>query len=265
MASACPASTRAALPSRGLRSYSRPRVARLRPARRAVVITPLWSINSASNPKAAQQPEEHDADAYALTVVSVSKNRKKPEKPPIEKKSVLARLQRACDGQLFVSVRRWIPHSERVDGFVLALGEKWVLLAQLDGVSLHGWCLLRLKDIQAVFIDPDSVATKVLQARDQWPPPAVAVSLDDAAVALSSTTEIAPLISIFVELDRPDIMWLGSVTAIDRDRVLFLEVSTLAEWHRKPRAIDLEDVTRIEFGGSYEEGLALVAGPRPVE
>lgn len=201
----------------------------------------------------------------ALTVVSVSGNRKKPKKPPIEKKSVLARLQRARDRQLYVSVRRWIPDSERVDGFVLALGEKWVALAELDGVSLYGWCLLRLKDIQAVFIDPDSLATKVLQARDQWPPQAVDVSLDDAAAALSSTTEIAPLISIFVEFDRPDIMWLGSVTATNRDRVLFLEVSTLAEWHRKPRIIDLEDVTRIAFGGSYEEGLALVAGPRPVK
>ena len=191
----------------------------------------------------------------------MSKNPKKL-KPPIEKKSVLARLERARE-QLFVSVRRWIPDSDRIDGFVLAVGESWVSLASLDGVSLSGWCLLRLKDIQSVFIDPDSLPTKVLQARDQWPPPAVTVNLDDVVVALRSTTEIAPLISIYVELDRPDIMWLGAVTAIDRDRVRFLEVSTQAEWHRKPRVIDLEDVTRIEFGGSYEEGLALVAGPRP--
>ena len=190
---------------------------------------------------------------------------KKRKKPPIEKKSVLARLERARDEQLYVSVRRWIPNSERVDGFVLALGAKWVALASLDGVRLDGWCLLRLKDIQGVFIDSDSLATKVLQARDQWPPPAVDVSLGDATMALRSATEIAPLISIYVELDRPDILWLGSVTAIDRDRVQFLEVDNLAEWQRKPRIIDLEDVTRIEFGGFYEEGLALVAGPRPVK
>ena len=117
----------------------------------------------------------------------MSKDKRKPRKPPIEKKSVLARLERARDEQLFVSVRRWIPDSERVDGFVLALGEKWVCLASLGGVRLDGWCLLRLKDIQAVFIDPDSLATKVLQAREQWPPPAVDVDLDDVVVALRST------------------------------------------------------------------------------
>ena len=70
--------------------------------------------------------------------------------------------------------------------------------------------------------------------------------------------------SILVELDRPDILWLGAVTAIDKDTVKFLEVDTLAGWYRKPRSIDVEDVTRIEFGGFYEEGLALVVAPRPV-
>jgi len=58
-------------------------------------------------------------------------------------------------------------------------------------------------------------------------------------------------------------MWLGSVVQVDVDSLKFLEVSTLAEWARKPRAVDLEDLTRIEFGGDYEAGVALVAGPRP--
>ena len=196
----------------------------------------------------------------------MSKNKNKPKKPPIEKNSVLARLQHARDGQLSVGLRRWIPDSDRVDGYIVALGQKWVALADLDGVSLDGWCILRLKDIQAVFVDSDSISTKVLLARDQWPPQAVdSLNLDDAVGALSSAAAPAPLISVFVEFDRPDIMWLGAVTAIKSGQVLLLEVSTLGEWHRKPRVIDLEDVTRIEFGGSYEEGLALVAGPRPMQ
>lgn len=195
----------------------------------------------------------------------MSDKSKKPKKPPIEKESVLARLERGRDEQLFVSVRRWIPDSERIDGFVLAIGEKWVALASLDGIRLDGWCLLRLKDIQAVSIDPDSLATNVLKAREQWPPPGADVSLDDVVLALRSASEAAPLISIMVEFDRSDIMWVGSVTEIGKDSLRFLEVSTQAAWQIKPRAIDLEDVTRIEFGGFYEEGLALVVGPRPAE
>lgn len=109
--------------------------------------------------------------------------RKKAKKPPIEKKSVLARLERARAEQLFVGVRRWIPDSDRIDGYVMSIGEEWVVLAKLGGVTLDGWCLLRLKDIQAVYLDRDAVATKVLKALDQWPPQHADVSLDDVTVA----------------------------------------------------------------------------------
>lgn len=71
--------------------------------------------------------------------------------------------------------------------------------------------------------------------------------------------------SIFIEFDRPDIMWLGAVTAISGDSLQYLEIDTMAGWKRKPRSIDLQDVTRIEFGGAFEKGMAIVAGPCPVE
>jgi hypothetical protein len=193
--------------------------------------------------------------------------KKKPKKPPIEKKSVLARLERARDEQLSISVRRWIPRADRLDGFVVAIGEKWVALSKLDGVRLDGWSLLRLKDIQAVGIDPDPDCFEVraLKVRGQWPPTAPELKLDDVVGVIASASAAAPMTSVFVEFDRPDICWVGSVTAMDADNLKLLEVSTQAEWYRKPRSIDPEDVTRIEFGGSYEEALDLVAGPPPTD
>jgi len=95
--------------------------------------------------------------------VSGKQEPKKSRKPPIEQESILARLACARDEQLYVSVLRWIPDSDRHDGFVLGGGERWVSLAKVDGVSLDGWCLLR-RNIQSVFLDPDPLASKVLRS-----------------------------------------------------------------------------------------------------
>lgn len=90
------------------------------------------------------------------------------------------------------------------------------------------------------------------------------MSLDDTTAALHSANQRAPLVSIHVEFDRPDICWVGAVHKLNADTMQLLEVDTQAVWKRRPRAVDLEDVTRIEFGGSYEEGLASIAGPIPL-
>lgn len=193
--------------------------------------------------------------------------KKKPKKPPLDKEAVLTRLQRAREQQRFVSIRRWIPHSDRIDGFVMDVGRGWVLLAELDGVRHDGWCLLRLKDVQAVFIDadPNCLAVAVLKARDQWPLHAPQVELEDAMSAVTSAAAAAPLTTIHVEFDRPDICWIGSAGVADESTLELLEVDTQGQWRRKPRLIDLEDITRIQFGADYEEGLAIVAGPPPAQ
>ena len=69
--------------------------------------------------------------------------------------------------------------------------------------------------------------------------------------------------SVFVELDRPDICYIGSLISVAANRSRLLEVDTEGRWRIKARSIDPDDVTRIDFGGRYEEALALVAGPPP--
>lgn len=80
---------------------------------------------------------------------------------------------------------------------------------------------------------------------------------------VTSAAAAAPLLSVFVEFDRPDICWIGSVTSLDAKKLRLLEVDTQAEWKRTPRSIDPADVTRVDIGGSYEEALTLVAGSPP--
>lgn len=190
----------------------------------------------------------------------------KPKKPPTDTSLVLDRLARALDTHQPVGVRRWIASSDRVDGFVTGVGAAWVALAKLDDrVRPDGWSLLRLSDIKSVSIDPDPdcFEIKALRARNLWPPTPTDIALDDVVALVRSVAMADPVSTVFVEDDRPHICWIGAVISVGAQTLRLLEIDTQGEWRRKPRAIDLEDITRIEFGGGYEEALRLVAGPPP--
>ena len=113
----------------------------------------------------------------------------KRKKPPIDNEAVLTRLARAQQNQLLVTVRRWIPDADRLEGFVVGLGQRWVALQGLsDRIALDGWHLLRVKDLQAVSLDPahDCSEVKALKARSVWPPAAPGLAVDDVVSVVES-------------------------------------------------------------------------------
>ncbi|MFE6969694.1 hypothetical protein [Isoptericola sp. NPDC057653] len=190
---------------------------------------------------------------------------RKTTKPPFDRDAVVARLERARDERLVVGVRRWIRGADHVEGLVVGVGAGWVALAHLaERVRFDGWTLLRLEDVRAVTIDPDPDCFSVtaLRARGEWPPP-IDVELDDVRAAVTTAAAAAPATSVYRELDRPDVCFIGAVVSVDEGTVRLLEIDLQGQWHRAPRPMDLGDVTRIGFGGAYEEALALVAGPPP--
>lgn len=191
----------------------------------------------------------------------------KPTKPATDTGLVLDRLARARDTHQPVGVRRWIAGADRVDGFVTGIGAAWVALAKLDdGLRADGWSVLRLGDIKSVSIDPDPdcFEVKALRARSLWPPTPTDVALDEVVALLRSAARADSVTTVFVEDDRPGVCWIGAVLSVDEQTLRLLEIDPQGEWRRKPRAFDLQDITRIDFGGGYEEALRLVAGPPPI-
>jgi hypothetical protein len=179
----------------------------------------------------------------------------------------LARLSRAQQNQLLETVRRWIPDADRLEGFVVGIGQKWVALQRLsDRIAFDGWQLIRVKDIQAVSVDPDPdcFEVKALKARSLWPPSAPDLALDDVVSAVDSASGPTAMVSVFDEFDRPEVCWIGEVTSLGDSKLHLLEVNTRG-WARKARTFDPADITRIDFGGGYEEALRLVAGSPPAE
>lgn len=191
----------------------------------------------------------------------------KRAKPPLSPAKVLARIARAEREQGLVSFRRWIPEADRVGGFIVGRSDSWVLLASLsDRIALDGWVGVRLEDIQSVTRYPveDCFQIKVLQARELWPPlPPNDMDLEGTEGLLRTAESQGSMVSVSLEFARPDACWIGSVRKIEGDTLTLLEVNVTGSWARKPRLFDLDDITRVDFGGGYEEALHLVAGAPP--
>jgi len=189
------------------------------------------------------------------------------QKPPISEPENRQRLERAQVDQALVKLSRWIPDADRIEGFVVGLSQHWVLLQLLSGrITFDGWVALRMEDVQAVTIYPteDCFEIAAVKARGLWPPtsPTTATPRDIGEV-LAQAKQHASVVAVHREFERPDAAWCGAVRDVSSDTLSFLEVNVAGGWARKPRRFDLDDITRVDFGGGYEEALQLVAGPPP--
>ena len=57
---------------------------------------------------------------------------------------------------------------------------------------------------------------------------------------------------------------IGSIRGVDETNVRLITIDPDADWDDEIATIPLADVTRLDFGGGYEEALLLVGGPCPV-
>jgi hypothetical protein len=176
-------------------------------------------------------------------------------------------LEEAAKTQAHVRLSRSIRHGDKVDGFVVGLGSQWVLLAKLDlNMYLDGYAALRLSDVAKVKRrgGPGTFVGRALAARGQWPPVGVDVSLDSVTDLIADAAELAPLVTLYIEEEDPDVCFIGRPVRFGRRSVRLLEINPEADWANRPTKWRFDDLTRIEFGGRYEEALMLIGGPPAV-
>lgn len=188
---------------------------------------------------------------------------KKRRRPDIR-----ASLTEAARDQASVRIARsTLRRSNKVEGFVVAVGKVWVLLAVLDpNVDLDGYAALRLDDVSKVERrgGPDTFVGRALAARGQWPPVTVDVNLDDVADLLRTASDVAPLVTVHIEEDDPTVCYVGRPVRYSKRSVHMLDITPEAVWEKEPTEWPFVMLTRVEFGGRYEDALALVGGPPPV-
>src|SRR5262249_24859025 len=147
-------------------------------------------------------------------------------------------------------------------GYVTGLSSLFVLLHEVSPeILLDGYRVLRLADITNVEVSyrSRSFIEKALALRGQVPSPLAGIDLSSVATVLLSASTLFPLVMIYRERSHRGACWVGQVSSLTTKTATLQKIGTNAAWYGEAR-YRLGSITRIEFGGRYEEALALVAG-----
>lgn len=180
------------------------------------------------------------------------------------KKSQLFAARRAK--ALVKFARPFEPGSVR--GYVMDIGPEFFLLSLVnDGIHFDGFQCFRIADVRRLEVPEKywQFAEAVLTERGEHPPKKPRVLVSSLPELLSSANRAFPLITIHREKADPDICHIGRIVELSEGFVRLLEIGPDGNWDEKPETYRVREITRVDFGGDYEEALHLVGGtPNPV-
>jgi hypothetical protein len=162
-------------------------------------------------------------------------------------------------------VRRSRVDPGHLDGYVIGIGKRWLLLAVPDsGIRFDGYTAVRIKDLTGVRAAPYArFVEHALTLRSQWPPQplANAVNLDTRRALLRSFAGGYPVVTVHPERFDPDVCFVGRVTGVGKRSVRLKHVTPAGKWEKPVTRHRLGWITKVDVGGSYEQALLMVAGP----
>ena len=163
--------------------------------------------------------------------------------------------------------RNFIRFSRRFEdgpirGYVLDIGPKFFLLALVsDRIWFDGFECFRISDVRDIRLDPYlAFAESALKRRGERVPKKPRLSLSNLNELLLTANLAFPLVTIHREKVAPDVCHIGHVVEITRGRISLKEINPDATWVDAPTIYRLDEITRVNFGGDYENALYLVGG-----
>jgi hypothetical protein len=181
---------------------------------------------------------------------------------------VRERLASALDSEQAVQLARPCAPGETIGGFVVGLGHRWVLLAQItDGGYFDGHVAVRLRDIATVRPDR-SFQSAFSRTQSQWPPMPPpgrdGIDLDTTTGLLRTMLTADELVGI--EKDRPaECLWIGLPDEILGKWFYLWEVRPDGTWEDRPLGYRRRRLSTVAIGGRYQRALATIAGDPPPE
>jgi hypothetical protein len=154
--------------------------------------------------------------------------------------------------------------NDDVEGFVLGVGERWVLVAVLsDSICIDGFAVFPREDVRDVDDRADKMrfVRRALVLQREWPPPrpAVRLDLDDTAAMMRSIAAIAPVMTVFTERIDDDVCFVGVPMNVTCSSVDLREIRYDATWSPDLSPWRFDDITRIEFADRYSGIIYAVA------
>ena len=149
------------------------------------------------------------------------------------------------------------------EGYVLEVEPRFFLIAALDErLSFDGFLCVRVSDVRGLQVPSEYAAFReaVLKKRHERKPRKPRVSVLSIEELLLSANRVFPLVVICRDQIKRNVCWVGRILKISKGRVTFLQINPDAVWDEEPVEYKLSEITRIDFGGGYEEALSLVGG-----
>ena len=164
-------------------------------------------------------------------------------------------------------VKFWSPFEPgSTQGYVLDIGPRFFLLGFVDDeIRFNGFQCMRLSDVRRLHV-PDPYADFIVAAlrkRGEIIRRKPRVSLNSLPELLRSANRLFPLVTIHQERVKPDTCEIGRVVGISKSHVSLMEIGPDAIWEEGPTEISLRRITRVDFGGGYEDALHIVGGSPP--
>jgi hypothetical protein len=150
-----------------------------------------------------------------------------------------------------------------INGYVLDIGPHFFLIALVsDGIRPNGFQCYRLSDIRKLRVT-DKYARfheAVLKKRGIRMPKKPPVVVSSLAKLLLTANRAFPLVTIHREKVEASACWIGRVVDVSRGRVTLMEIGPDASWDDRLETYRLSEITRVDFGGDYEDALQLIGG-----
>jgi hypothetical protein len=184
------------------------------------------------------------------------------KKPASTRISVSRRLRRASRERLLVKLTR--PFEDGwIEGYVFDIGPQFFLLALVNGeIRFNGFSCIRTTDVRNLQVPAKYSAfiQAALKKRGERRPKRPSVSVVGLSELLLSANKAFPLVTIHREIVDPEVCHIGRIVGISNGRVSLLEIGPNALWDKEISEYRLREITRVDFGGGYEEALNLVGG-----
>ena len=152
-----------------------------------------------------------------------------------------------------------------IRGYVLDVGPKFFLLALLsDRIWFDGFECFRISDVSNLKPDPYAAfAEAAVKKRGEQVPKKPRIGLGSIEDILLSVGRLFPLVAIHRERVESGVCHIGHVKHVEQGRVSLLEINPDASWDAEPTEYRVSEITRVNFGGDYENALHLVGGNAP--
>lgn len=145
---------------------------------------------------------------------------------------------------------------------MLDIGPEFFLLSLVsDRVRFDGFECFRISDVRNLRSDPYAAfAEAALKKRGERKPKKPNINITNVGPLLVSASHVFPLVTIHRERIEPDICHIGRVVNVGDGRLSLLEISPDGQWDDSATEYRIREITRVNFGGDYEDALHLVGG-----